>query len=140
MTRLPPPSSPQRDYVGATTLLHFKLGSNRNDVKTREWLAYAYFHYGDHAKALDIYKGLLASTPEGDPTWHTYVAACYFYMGDYKNAEKAALEGPPSRLQVRAPRSSPPPAPPAHASPYHPRLGAWLSPLPGLRPGASRPP
>jgi intraflagellar transport protein 56 len=40
-----------RNYVGAITVLNFKRQGNRNDVKLAEWLAYAYFHHGEHDKA-----------------------------------------------------------------------------------------
>lgn len=39
-----------RNYVGATTVLNFKCQGNRSDVKLAEWLAYAYFHNGEHDK------------------------------------------------------------------------------------------
>lgn len=39
-----------RDYVGVITLLRFKQQGNRDDLKATEWLAYAYFHNGEHDK------------------------------------------------------------------------------------------
>ncbi len=40
----------KRDYLGAIALLQFRRHANRNDVKNLEWLAYCYFHYGEHDK------------------------------------------------------------------------------------------
>eukprot|EP00878_Enallax_costatus_P046457 GHUV01056477.1.p1 GENE.GHUV01056477.1~~GHUV01056477.1.p1 ORF type:complete len:100 (-),score=20.78 GHUV01056477.1:65-364(-) len=39
-----------RDYVGAITLLKFKLQGSRSDVRLTEWLAYAHYHHGEHDK------------------------------------------------------------------------------------------
>jgi len=93
----------KRDYVGAITLLEFKRQSAPKDKTNLEWLAYCYFHYGEHRKALDIYKDLVKSTEaEGpDPIYYTYMAACLFYLGEYKEAEEAALKGPSTKLQTR---------------------------------------
>ncbi len=40
----------KRDYLGAIALLSFRRHANRNDLKNLEWLAYCYFHYGEHDK------------------------------------------------------------------------------------------
>jgi tetratricopeptide (TPR) repeat protein len=70
------------------------------DRKLMEWLAYAHFHHGEHDKALLLYKELL-EMPDTDPMYHTYAAACLFYMADYNEAHEAALQGiPPVRLCV----------------------------------------
>jgi len=50
-------------------------------------------------KALKIYRDLL-TWPDPDPTYHTYAAACLFYMGCYAEAEEAVQQGPHSQLQV----------------------------------------
>lgn len=65
------------------------------------WLAYAYFHYGEHDKALDIYKDLLEASDENCSVYSIYIAACLYYVGKYDEAEKYALEGPASRLRTR---------------------------------------
>jgi hypothetical protein len=39
-----------RDYVGAITVLNSKRQNSKNDVKLTEWLAYAYYHNGEHDK------------------------------------------------------------------------------------------
>jgi intraflagellar transport protein 56 len=91
----------KRDYTGAITLLEFKRQSNPSDVTNLEWLAYAYFHYGEPKKSLDTYKDLLRMGNDPDPTYHTFAAACLFYLGRYKEAEEEALRGPSTKLQTR---------------------------------------
>ena len=41
-------------------------------------------------QALQIYQQL--AKDENDPMYHTYQAACYYYLGMYEEAEKAALK------------------------------------------------
>ncbi|KAG0570720.1 hypothetical protein KC19_6G183100 [Ceratodon purpureus] len=89
-----------RDYKGAVTVLQFKRMADPCDKKTLEWLAYAHFHHAEHDKALLLYKELL-EMPEADPAYHTYSAACLFYMANYDEAKEAALKGPESPLQRR---------------------------------------
>eukprot|EP00854_Cymbomonas_tetramitiformis_P001982 gene1982-2668_t len=93
----------KRDYVGAITLLEFKKQSAPKDKTNLEWLAYCYFHNGEHRKAIECYVTLLdTKEAEGpDPLYHTYCAACHFYLGEYKEAEEAALKGPSTKLQTR---------------------------------------
>ncbi|KAI5061955.1 hypothetical protein GOP47_0022494 [Adiantum capillus-veneris] len=89
-----------RDYTGAITLLQLKHLENVCDVETLEWLAYCHFHHGEHDKACDIYKQLLTQ-PNSKPIYHTYVAACKFYLAIYDEAEVEALHGPNCSLQIR---------------------------------------
>lgn len=42
-------------------------------------------------QALDLYRQLLAGQ-DADPLFHTYAAACLYYMGLYDQAEAAASE------------------------------------------------
>lgn len=42
-------------------------------------------------QALDLYRQLLARE-DADPIFHTYAAACLYYMGLYDQAEAAANE------------------------------------------------
>jgi len=91
----------KRDYVGAITLLEFKRQSNPSDITNLEWLAYAYFHYGEHKKSHGAYRDLLRMGSDLDPTYHTFAAACLFYMGRYQEAEEEALRGPSTKLQTR---------------------------------------
>ena len=62
------------------------------DKANLEWLGYCHFHSGEHKKALDAYTELLnLGDPDGpDPLYHTYSAACHFYLGNYKEAETEA--------------------------------------------------
>jgi intraflagellar transport protein 56 len=90
----------KRDYNGAIAVLQFKRHSNRNDAKNLEMLAYCYFHYGEHDKALAIYKELLAFE-DPDPMYYVYSAACLYYMGLYKDAEVECVKGPKCALQIR---------------------------------------
>ncbi|KAG2488761.1 hypothetical protein HYH03_012759 [Edaphochlamys debaryana] len=90
----------KRDYLGAIALLSFRRHANRNDVKNLEWLAYCYFHYGEHDKALAIYKELIHHD-DPDPMSYVYGAACLYYMGMYKEAEEMAMQGPKCPLQTR---------------------------------------
>ncbi|WIA41956.1 hypothetical protein OEZ86_009260 [Tetradesmus obliquus] len=89
-----------RDYVGAITLLNFKRQGNRNDTKLVEWLAYAHYHHGEHDKALALYQELLHQD-DPDPLYHTYSAACYYYMGLTQEAAEAAAKGPRCPLATR---------------------------------------
>lgn len=41
------------------------------------------------------------SQSESDPILHIYIAACLFYMGQFKEAEESALKGPVVTLQNR---------------------------------------
>lgn len=92
----------KRDYVGAVALLEFKRQASPKDVTNLEWLAYCYFHYGEHRKAVDIYLDLLSGRyGEPNPIHHTYAACCFFYLAEYKVAEEHALKGPSSKLQTR---------------------------------------
>ena len=42
-------------------------------------------------QALNVYKELLAND-DPDPLYYIYAAACYYYMGLYKEAEETALQ------------------------------------------------
>lgn len=44
-----------------------------------------------HVQALELYRQLLAGE-DADPLFHTYAAACLYYMGLYDQAEAAANE------------------------------------------------
>jgi hypothetical protein len=56
-----------RDYQGALALLQFKRHSNRADVKPLEWLAYCYFHFGEHAKVTSSCNSINAAICDGGP-------------------------------------------------------------------------
>lgn len=143
-----------RDYLGAITLLKWKLQGSRNDVRLTEWLAYAHYHHGEHDKvskaagrgvaagpyistctsslwprnsdplasrnrlkvicqpsstakiiewprtsvlrtcflqALALYQELLRQD-DPDPLYHTYSAACHYYMGLMQRAAESAQQ------------------------------------------------
>ena len=63
--------------------LQFEQSHGKGGESTKPWIAYCAFHLGDHQKALDIYKELL-ERDDVDPTYHSYCACCYFYMGMYQ--------------------------------------------------------
>ena len=63
--------------------LQFEQSHGKGRESTKPWIAYCAFHLGDHQKALDIYKELL-ERDDVDPTYHSYCACCYFYMGTYQ--------------------------------------------------------
>ena len=94
-----------RDYKGAIMLLEFQKKPDsevtEEDSEHLLWLAYAYFHYGEHDKALKVYKGLLEMSNENCSVYSTYIAACLYYVGKYEEAEAYALDGPASRLRTR---------------------------------------
>lgn len=68
------------------------MQSNQKELKTSEWLAYSYFHYGLHDKALAIYQEL-SEQQNAEGVYHTYAAACLYHMARYKEAEEEALKG-----------------------------------------------
>eukprot|EP00993_Chasmostoma_nieuportense_P000020 NODE_1018_length_1709_cov_41.128319_g956_i0.p1 GENE.NODE_1018_length_1709_cov_41.128319_g956_i0~~NODE_1018_length_1709_cov_41.128319_g956_i0.p1 ORF type:complete len:558 (+),score=226.90 NODE_1018_length_1709_cov_41.128319_g956_i0:18-1691(+) len=90
------------DFSGAVAMLEFfkESGQTIQDHPTLPWLGYCSFHLGDHQKAMRAYQELLEQE-EADPILHIYVACCLFYLGQYKEAEEAALKGPVVTLQNR---------------------------------------
>lgn len=90
----------KRDYLGAIAVLQYRRHANKNDAKNLEWLAYCHFHYGEHDKALDVYKELLKGD-DPDPLYYLYIAGCYYYMGLYSQAQEYAEQGPKCPLQIR---------------------------------------
>ena len=51
-------------------------------------------------RALEVFKEL-AKTEGCDPEVWTYLGCCYFFLGNYKEADAATLKGPASPLQNR---------------------------------------
>ena len=88
------------DYTGALALCEFNRLSAPDDVKNLEWLAYCAFHLGEHGTALETYVRLL-EFEDADPAYHSYAAACHYYLGNFEDAEHEALLGPANRLQGR---------------------------------------
>jgi len=89
-----------RDYSGAIALLEFEAQSAKANVQTKLWLAYCYYHYGMHENAYNVYMELLGSS-SANPIWHTYAAACLFYMGRYEDSMAAVERGPDDPLKNR---------------------------------------
>ena len=91
----------KRDYSGAVALLDFQRQAGDESDDTLKWLAYACVHSGDFRKALEMYELLEKESedpPEELPLWK---ACCYFYLGEYSEAEASAKEGPKCSLQNR---------------------------------------
>eukprot|EP00759_Apiculatamorpha_spiralis_P044184 PhF_6_TR41294/c0_g1_i1/m.62500/K19685/TTC26, IFT56, DYF13; intraflagellar transport protein 56 len=91
-----------RDFSRATATLDFAKSHNLqiDGYDLSSWLAYSAFHMGDYHRAVEVYKEILLQE-EADPNHHTYLACCYFCLGQYKEAEEHATKGPPSPLQNR---------------------------------------
>jgi intraflagellar transport protein 56 len=91
-----------RDFSGAVAMLEFfkEAGKPIDGYPTLPWLGYAAFHLGEYHKALMAYQEL-AWAPGADPVLHVYVACCLFFLGQFKEAEEAALLGPSVTLQTR---------------------------------------
>eukprot|EP00300_Choanocystis_sp_HF-7_P018619 c2008_g1_i1.p1 GENE.c2008_g1_i1~~c2008_g1_i1.p1 ORF type:complete len:563 (+),score=134.48 c2008_g1_i1:120-1808(+) len=91
-----------RDYTGAITLLEFhRKHADETDKDVLMWLGFAYFHNGDARAALGIYEDLLRTAGAPDELLWTNIALCKFYLGQYKEAEEAAMKGAPTGLQNR---------------------------------------
>jgi intraflagellar transport protein 56 len=94
----------RQDFTGAVTLLQFQKQAGEGGPLAQPWLAYAHFHLGDYAKALDVYTKLQAEDPaNGD--YHLYAACCHFYLGHYKEAiaeaKQGAATGSPAKQRLR---------------------------------------
>ena len=91
----------KRDYMGALTLLEFKLRCQDGDMKDLlMWIGYCAFHLGNFHRAEEAYKELFEAYPVGDEI-HLYQACCYFYQQMYEEAGASAEKGPDSELKVR---------------------------------------
>lgn len=91
-----------RDFSKATAMLEFykTMGQTMGDLQVNPWLGYSAFHMGDYAKSIEVYKEMLA-LDDADPMHHLHLACCYFFNGQYKEAEESAHRGPPCSLQNR---------------------------------------
>jgi len=92
-----------RNYTGAITLLEFMRTTRMKvyeDVPIQPWLGYCYFHLGEYQKAMQIYRDILQD-PAASPEFHLYLAACFLFMGLYKEAQQEAMLGPVCALQYR---------------------------------------
>ncbi|KAL0585020.1 hypothetical protein ABG067_005157 [Albugo candida] len=102
----------KRDFTGMIAILEFQLKSedvlsrksSPNDTPTdtaihSEWLAYAYFHLGNYQQALDWYHRLPQTYD--CPNLSLYRACCLYFLQQYKQAIKEAVQGPVGPLQNR---------------------------------------
>ena len=91
-----------RDFSKATATLEFykAAGQPLGELSINPWLAYSAFHCGDYQKAADTYKEMLAQD-DTDTQHLLHYACCLYAMGNYKEAEDAALRGPRCSLQNR---------------------------------------
>eukprot|EP00667_Euglena_gracilis_P006319 EG_transcript_6370 len=91
-----------RDFSGAVAMLEFFKESLQGieGYPVLPWLGYCAFHLGEYQKAMMAYQEQLSQS-ESDPILHIYIAACLFYMGQFKEAEESALKGPVVTLQNR---------------------------------------
>uniref|UniRef100_A0A7S1QAN5 Intraflagellar transport protein 56 n=1 Tax=Neobodo designis TaxID=312471 RepID=A0A7S1QAN5_NEODS len=91
-----------RDFSKAVAILEFYKNTNlpMGDIDVNAWLAYAAFHMGDYGKAIDTYKEMLAQDDADQVHW-LHIACCYYCNAQMKEAEEAAIKGPPSSLQNR---------------------------------------
>lgn len=64
-----------------------------------EWLAYAYFHLGNYQQALDWYHRIPQTCD--CPNVSLYRACCLYFLQQYKQAIKEAVQGPVGPLQNR---------------------------------------
>jgi intraflagellar transport protein 56 len=91
----------KRDYTGALTLLEFKLKCQDGDTTDLLlWIGFCYLHLGNYRKAEHTYKELISSHSVPDEV-HLYLAVAYFYLQQYDDAEKEAVNGPRTPLQNR---------------------------------------
>jgi intraflagellar transport protein 56 len=91
----------KRDYMGALTLLEFKLRCQDGDMKDLlMWIGYCAFHLGNFHRAEEAYKELFNAYSIGDEI-HLYQACCYFYQQMYEEAAVSAEKGPESELKTR---------------------------------------
>uniref|UniRef100_A0A674MFB4 Intraflagellar transport protein 56 n=1 Tax=Takifugu rubripes TaxID=31033 RepID=A0A674MFB4_TAKRU len=92
----------KRDYLGALTLLEFKMSIGEEDDLTSLWMGYCAFHLGDYRRAMEEYRSL-TQRPECPAQVWVFLACVFFFLGLYSEAEEAASKGtsPLSPLQNR---------------------------------------
>lgn len=73
-------------------------------MRAAEWLAYTYFHNGQHKEAEQVYQELESRVGDDDKKkeeYRLYRAACSFHLGNYDEARKLAKACSRSHLQNR---------------------------------------
>ncbi|XP_033109208.1 intraflagellar transport protein 56-like [Anneissia japonica] len=89
-----------RDYTGAITLLEFTRSSGKGNEEQDSWIAYCAFHLGDYKRAMEEYERLTRKEACNPDLWSN-LGCCYFFLGMYDEADKAASKAPKSSLQNR---------------------------------------
>jgi len=91
----------KRDYVGAVTLLEFKLKSKDGDPQDLlSWIGYCAFHLGNFHRAESAFRELL-DTYKVSNEYYLYLSCCYFYQQEYVDALEAAKKGKDCSLKTR---------------------------------------
>jgi intraflagellar transport protein 56 len=91
----------KRDYIGALTLLEFKLKCQDGETKDLLlWIGYCAFHLGNFRRAEEAYKELL-DVHDVPKEVNLFLACCYFYQQNYEDAEKSADRGTNDSLKNR---------------------------------------
>lgn len=99
-----------RDYSGAVTLLKFQRNTGQAGPENALWLAYSAFHNGDYQTSRKVsvyfiytqiinfiinckeYEDMTKSETCHPDVWAN-LACCYFMLGRYEDAKKAAQQG-----------------------------------------------
>ncbi|XP_063240940.1 intraflagellar transport protein 56 isoform X4 [Bacillus rossius redtenbacheri] len=87
-----------RDYTGALTVLEF--GGGKGDPETELWVGYCAFHLGDYRRAASVYEALGHSKSPA-PQVALNLACCYFFLGMYPEAYRAAEQAEECGLRTR---------------------------------------
>ncbi|CAL6019175.1 Intraflagellar_transport protein IFT56 [Hexamita inflata] len=86
----------RRDFVGAITLLNFQKKTNTvpTGIHADLWLAYCYFHNGQHDLAYKIYVELNKQEPlpQDHAQLELYQSICLLYMGKVNEARQIATK------------------------------------------------
>lgn len=91
-----------QDFVGAITLLEFKLKCRDGDPKDLlYWIAYCSVHLGNFHRAQEAYAELL-SVHNADKSVNTLLGICYLEQQMFDEAERLLELSPPSPLKIRA--------------------------------------
>eukprot|EP01002_Notosolenus_urceolatus_P015232 NODE_756_length_1806_cov_71.355720_g616_i0.p2 GENE.NODE_756_length_1806_cov_71.355720_g616_i0~~NODE_756_length_1806_cov_71.355720_g616_i0.p2 ORF type:complete len:572 (-),score=232.12 NODE_756_length_1806_cov_71.355720_g616_i0:90-1667(-) len=96
--------------MGLVAVLEFQknIGQSIEGFPTNPWLAYGYFHLGDYESASTVYREMIEhaekdgeAESEKRKMLHVYLGCCFFFLGQYKEAEEEAQKGPVNTLQNR---------------------------------------
>uniref|UniRef100_A0AC35UG54 TPR_REGION domain-containing protein n=1 Tax=Rhabditophanes sp. KR3021 TaxID=114890 RepID=A0AC35UG54_9BILA len=90
----------KRDYLGAISLLEFRLSTSPDDISLMQWLGHCSFHNADYKKAATTYLRMLALPNYPDDT-ETNLGVVYYFLGLYEEAKLIAGKGPVHSLTNR---------------------------------------